>query len=125
MQDPPSTAERVRAVADFLRTDLAPQLSGHLAFRMRVSLNALDLVARQFALETQSNTAEAGRLSQLLGAAGSLEDLNRALCAKIMHDDAEANSAVLDHLWQTTLEKLAVDQPNYESYRREREKERD
>ena len=26
---------------------------------------------------------------------------------------------LLPHLWQTTLDKLAVDQPGYDSYRRE------
>jgi Domain of unknown function (DUF6285) len=119
MQDPPTTAELLRAVADFLREDLAPQLSGHLAFRLRVSLNALDLVARQSALQTASDSAEAGRLSQLLGATGSLEVLNRALCTDIAQSDSAFTHEVLDHLWQTTLEKLAIDQPNYASYRRE------
>jgi len=27
-----------------------------------------------------------------------------------------------EHLWQTTMDKLAVDQPNYASYKRELEK---
>jgi hypothetical protein len=26
-----------------------------------------------------------------------------------------------DHLWRATMDKLAVDQPNYASYRRERD----
>jgi Domain of unknown function (DUF6285) len=124
MQDPPTAAELLRAVADFMRTDLAPQLSGHLAFRMRVALNALDLVARQFELEGDSDQAEAARLSQLLGTAGSLEALNRTLCASIAQSEDKVTPEILDHLWQTTLEKLAIDQPGYESYRRESGKNR-
>ena len=30
-----------------------------------------------------------------------------------------ATPGLADHLWQTTLAKLAVDQPNYASYKRE------
>jgi hypothetical protein len=119
MQDPPTAAELVRTVANFLREDLAPQLSGHLAFRMRVALNALDLVARQFELQPASDRAETDRLSQLLDVQGSLEALNRALCAEIAQGDTGSSPEILDHLWQTTLEKLAIDQPGYESYRRE------
>jgi hypothetical protein len=26
-----------------------------------------------------------------------------------------------DHVWKTTMDKLAIDQPNYASYRRERD----
>jgi hypothetical protein len=119
MQDPPSAAELVRTVANFLKEDLAPQLSGHLAFRMRVALNALELVARQVDLQPASDRAEADRLSQLLSEQASLEDLNRALCAAIAQSDKETTPEILDHLWWTTLEKLAIDQPGYEAYRRE------
>jgi hypothetical protein len=30
-----------------------------------------------------------------------------------------------DHLWHTTMDKLAVDQPNYASYKRELERKAD
>jgi hypothetical protein len=119
MQDPPSAAELVRTVANFLREDLAPQLSGHLAFRMRVALNALELLARQVDLQPASDRAETDRLSQLLGRTGTLEELNRALSAAIAQNDKEPTPEILDHLWRTTLEKLAIDQPGYEAYRRE------
>jgi hypothetical protein len=58
-------------------------LSGHSAFKLRVGLNALDLVARQLTLEAAGDAAELERLSKLLGASGSLEDLNRLLSARI------------------------------------------
>ena len=70
MQDEPTPTELIKAVADFLRNEIAPVISGHNAFKLRVAINALDLVTRQLALEQGSDAAEAARLTQLLGDAG-------------------------------------------------------
>ena len=120
MQDEPTPEELTMAVADFLRNDIAPVLSGHNAFKLRVAINALDLVTRQLRLEEGSDAAEAARLSQLLGQQGSLGELNRALADRIARGEADLQTPGLaEHLWQTTMDKLAVDQPNYGSYKRE------
>ena len=120
MQDEPTPEELIKAVADFLRNDIAPVISGHNAFKLRVSINALDLVTRQLALESRSDAAEAARLVQLLGKQGSLGELNRLLADRIAKGEIDLQTPGLaDHLWQTTMDKLAVDQPNYASYRRE------
>ena len=120
MQDEPTPVELTQAVADFLRDDIAPQLSGHSAFKLRVAINTLDLVRRQLTLATGSDAAEAERLTQLLGMAGPLFELNRALAEKIANGEVDLQTPRLaEHLWQTTMDKLAVDQPNYASYRRE------
>jgi Domain of unknown function (DUF6285) len=120
MQDEPTPEELIKAVADFLRDDIAPVISGHDAFKLRVSINALDLVTRQLALESRSDAAEAERLSKLLAMQGSLGDLNRALADRIAQGEIGSDTPGLsDHLWQTTMDKLAVDQPNYASYKRE------
>lgn len=120
MQDEPTAEELVKAVADFLRDDIAPLISGHNAFKLRVSINALDLVTRQLRLEQGSDTAELARLSRLLGQHGSLGELNRALAERIAKGEADLQTPGLsEHLWQTTMDKLAVDQPNYVSYKRE------
>ena len=120
MQDEPTPTELIKAVADFLRGEILPQISGHAGFKLRVSINALDLVMRQLELAQGSDAAEATRLSQLLGMPGSLADLNRALAERIAKGEAGLGTPGLaDHLWHTTLDKLAVDQPNYASYRRE------
>jgi hypothetical protein len=120
MQDEPTPTELIKAVADFLRTDIAPQMAGHAAFELRVSINALDLVTRQLTLQQASDAAEVARLSPLLGMQGSLAELNRALADRIAKGEAGLDTPGLaDHLWQTTLDKLAVDQPNYASYKRE------
>jgi hypothetical protein len=120
MQDEPTPSELIKAVADFLRNDITPAISGHSAFKLRVAINALDLVTRQLTLQGSSDAAEAARLSQLLGMQGSLGGLNRALADRIARGEADLNTPGLaEHLWQTTLAKLAVDQPNYAAYRRE------
>src|ERR1700731_861635 len=123
MQDQPTPEELTKAVADFLRNDIAPDISGHNAFKLRVAINALDLVARQLALEEASDAAEAARLSQLLGMQGALGELNRALAERIAKGELDLQTPGLsEHLWQTTVAKVAVEQPNYASYKRELER---
>ena len=120
MQDQPTPEELIQAVADFLRNELAPEISGHTAFKLRVGINALDLVTRQLALEQGSDAAEAARLARLLGEEGTLDELNRMLADRIAKGEADLKTAGLaEHLWQTTMDKLAVDQPNYAAYKRE------
>jgi Domain of unknown function (DUF6285) len=120
MQDEPTPTELIKAVADFLRTEIAPEISGHHAFKLRVSINALDLVTRQLALEQGGDSAEAARLSALLDLQGSLGDLNRELAGRIARGEVDLQTPGLTkHLWQTTMDKLAVDQPNYAAYKRE------
>jgi hypothetical protein len=120
MQDEPTPTELTKAVADFLRSEIAPLVSGHQAFKLRVGINALDLVVRQLTLADVGDAAEAKRLSELLAHEGTLLDLNRELADQIASGALDlATPGVKDHLWQTTLDKLAVDQPNYASYRRE------
>jgi Domain of unknown function (DUF6285) len=122
MQDEPAPTELTKAVADFLRNDIVPEIRGHNAFKLRVAINMLDVVTRQLTLEQGSDGAEATRLARLLGMEGSLIDLNRALSDKIAKGEVDLQTPGLaEHLWQTTMDKLAVDQPNYASYRRELE----
>jgi Domain of unknown function (DUF6285) len=120
MQDEPTPTELIKAVADFLRNEISPEIKGHNAFKLRVGINALDLVTRQLTLEQGSDAAESARLKQLLGMEGTLIDLNRALSEEIAMGEVDlATPGLAEHLWQTTMDKLAVDQPNYASYKRE------
>ena len=58
------------------------------------------------------------RLETLLGQTGTLADLNAEFARRIAAGDLDpTDPAVADHLWTTTLAKLAVDQPNYWGYR--------
>jgi len=120
MQDEPTPIELTATVADFLRNDIAPMISGHNAFKLRVAINILDLVTRQLTQQEGSDAQEVERLSGLLGLRGSLMELNRVLAERIASREVDLGTPGLpEHLWQTTMDKLAVDQPNYASYRRE------
>lgn len=120
MQDEPTPIELTKAVADFLRNDITPLISGHQVFKLRVAVNILDLVTRQLMREEGSDAKEVERLRALLGVEGSVTDLNRALAERIAKGEMDlATPGLAEHLWATTMDKLAVDQPNYASYKRE------
>jgi hypothetical protein len=120
MHQRPDPAELLEAVAAFLREQAMPQLPGHAAFLARVSANALDIVRRQWLLAPAADAAELQRLSTLLQQDGTLAQLNALLCERIAAGTIGLHTPGLaEHLWATTLDKLAVDQPGYESYRRE------
>jgi hypothetical protein len=120
MQDEPTPIELTKAVADFLRNDITPLISGHQAFKLRVAINILDLVTRQLTQEEGSDAKEMERLRALLGTDGTVTALNRALAERIAKGEVDlATPGLAEHLWATTMDKLAVDQPNYASYKRE------
>src|ERR1043166_610972 len=102
MQDEPTPTELIKAVADFLRNEIMPAIKGHNAFKLRVGINALDLVTRQLTQEAGSDAAEHARLKQLLGTDGPLVELNRALSDKIAKGEIDLQTPGLaEHLWQT------------------------
>jgi len=114
MMDQPSIHELVEAVRNFLETKAMPELKGHTAFHARVAANALGIVARELERGTPSSTAELQRLKSLLNRDGSLEELNRELCAQIRSGNLDIASPALEkHLELTTLDKVSIDQPNY------------
>ena len=117
MQDEPTPIELTKSVADFLRNDITPLISGHQAFKLRVAINILDLVTRQLKQEEGAEAREVERLRTMLGVDGAVDDLNRALAERIAKGEVGlATPGLAEHLWQTTMDKLAVDQPNYASY---------
>jgi len=119
MQDPPTSPEILKSVIAFLRDTALGKLEGHDAFQMRVAVAALELVRRELMLVPASDAAEHTRLKALLGRDGLLADLNRDLADKIAAGEIDLASAALkEHLWATTIEKVAVDQPGYASFRR-------
>jgi tRNA G18 (ribose-2'-O)-methylase SpoU len=71
-------------------------------------------------LNDPENLGAVARSARALGIDGALIDLNRALSDKIAKGEVDLQTPGLsEHLWQTTMDKLAVDQPNYASYKRE------
>lgn len=120
MLDQPTGAEVLGAVARYLRETLLPKLPADAVFHTRVAANAVDMVRRQLEQGAAFEQAELERLHALLGRDGTLLELNRELSARIAAGELGPQSpGLMDHLWATTMEKMAVDQPGYASYRRE------
>lgn len=119
MYDQPTAAELIAGVARFLREEVAPALAGRVSFHARVAANVLDTVQRELALGPAAVAGETARLKALLDQDASTAELEDALCAAITDGKVDAQDpALIDHLWATTLDTLAVDQPRYATYRR-------
>ena len=119
MYDQPTASELLSAVAGFLRDEVSPTLSGRLAFHARVAVNVLEMVRRELALGPAAVEGEAARLKALLGRDAPVAELEHTLCEAIAGGHVDpADPGLVDHLWATTLDTLAVDQPNYATYRR-------
>jgi hypothetical protein len=119
MREQPTATELIDAVAGFITNELAPTLTGRLAFHARVAANALAIVRRELELGPAADRADAARLTTLLGMDGDNTALTEELCRRIETGEIAADDpALIDHLWATTLATVAVDQPNYGTYRR-------
>jgi hypothetical protein len=120
MREQPDARQLIEAVAGFLRQVALPRLEGHAAFHARVAANALDIVRRELGLGAAAARRELEGLRALLKTEeGDAEQLNDALCDAIAERTFSAQDpALIRHLWTTTLDALAVDQPNYETFRR-------
>jgi hypothetical protein len=125
MHNTPTPDELLEVVARYLTEVAMPLLPPAAAFHARVAANALNVVRRQVALGPAQDAAELERLRALLGpqavpAGDDLAAANRALADAIARGRVDtASPELLAHLWQTTLDRLAVDQPGYASYRAE------
>ena len=120
MLDDPSPIEILTLVAAFLRETAVPLLPRNEAFHARVTANSVDIVRRQLEQQADSEHAERRRLIAMLGREGTLSELNDMLCDAIRTGTADtASPALRDHLWSSTMAKLAVDQPGYSAYLRE------
>jgi hypothetical protein len=119
VQDQPAVIELLEAVRSFIEGQAIPRLEGRTAFHARIAANALAIVERELELGPAQEAAELARLEVLLGGTGALEELNRELCRRIRAGEMDlATAGLAEHLRETTLAKLAVDQPRYAAYRR-------
>ena len=120
MLDQPHGADILAAVSRLLRDTLMPRLPPDAVFQARVAANALDLVAREIRFGETVEREALARLQALLGREGSLSELESELSLRIRNGELDLQSEGLaEHLWQTTLARMKIDQPNYASYQRE------
>ena len=118
MQDEPRPPEILAAVATFLKGAATRESGPHVAFQLRVCANAAEICQRQLETAPAAEAAELARLRKLLDRDGDIFSLNQELAARIREGAMDlAWPGLAEHLWATTLAKLAVDQPNYSGYR--------
>lgn len=118
MHDLPCSTDLLQSVITFLNDAAIPKLTGREAFDAKVAARALGIVQRELKLGPQAAERERDGLRRLLGHDGALDELNQLLCEGIEQSRFVLETPGLtDHLWTVTLDKLAIDQPNYPSYR--------
>lgn len=122
MLDAPRAVEILEAVSRLMRETLIPALPDDVVFQGRVAANAIDLAVRELRDGARVEDDARARLAALLAMDAPLPELEAELSRRIREGRfALSNPALLAHLWETTMAKMAIDQPNYASYRRELE----
>lgn len=112
--DRPTAAELLSAVREHLTEHLAPTLKGQPAFHLRVATNALVIVERTINEGDGFDQCESIRLQELLSEDGDLLTLNRSLANNIKSESFEdSDRKILDHLRQTSIDKLKLANPRY------------
>ena len=118
MQDIPTPAEILAAAAAFCAPRCFPELSGRTCVqhpRRRQRPGDDDPPART---APAAQAAERASLVAMLGLEGDLPALNAEFSRRLAAGEVDLDTpGVADHLWATTLAKLAVDQPTYWGYR--------
>lgn len=115
----PTTSDLLDAVMEFLENKVMPKVPAHIAFHARVAANALKIVQRETELGPGLRNEEHQRLRGLLGMEGDPGDLNAELCRRIRNKELDMhNPELVDHLWQTTLAWLSIDNPEYSAYKK-------
>jgi hypothetical protein len=110
----PDAIQLLDAAIDYLERELSPTLGGYHRFQTRVTVNVLAQVRRELALAGPQSDAERARLGALLGHPGERDALSRELAARIRAGDFPLDDpALLDHLRQSLLEALRINNPKW------------
>lgn len=114
MPSKPPAEELLDVVREFMERDLLPALSADLWFQCKVAVNILGIVKREMELRPGLQVAEHQRLVQILGKTGSVDALNRELCASIREGSIGDGSPVLiRHLCETIADALKINNPKW------------
>jgi hypothetical protein len=106
--DPPTAAQLVEAVREWLEGDVMAATDGRVRFHARVAVNVLAIVERELRLGPQQAMAHAERLAHL-GVADDAELATRIRSGQLDDRYDEVRAAV----WAAVLDKLAVANPRY------------
>lgn len=115
----PTNLELIESVTEFLQNKIMPQVDKHSAFHTKVAINVLNIVAREIDQHDAMESAEIQRLQNLLDSDNSdLAQLNLTLCNQISEGDIALDRAdLINHLWECTKAKVAIDNPRYATFK--------
>lgn len=124
----PSAAQLLQAVSEHLRVHTMPALQGAAAFQARVAAGMVEMARREFEQGPAARERELFGLRRLAGpsggtshAGGTVAALRAWLCEAIAEGRCGLHTPGLrEHLWSTTLDRLAIDQPDYSTFKRHR-----
>jgi len=118
VQDRPSAAELLVAIATSLETELMPALAGGLEYRARVALNLVRILERELRLGPAALAREVELLEALVGASGGVVELNARLASRLRAGDGDRDFEQRAHaaLLEIARAKLAIARPGYERY---------
>lgn len=106
--DPPTAAQLVEAVREFLENDVMAATEGRVRFHTRVAVNVLGQVQRELEVGATQERAHAERLAAL--GVGSEAELAAAIRRGDLDDRYDEVKAAV---WATVRDKLAVANPGY------------
>ena len=106
--------EMLETVRGYLETAILPELEGERWFNLKVACNMLAMVERELALGADATATERARLADLVGAEGTIEEMNARL-GRAIRSGATAleDPRLLEHLRRTTADALAVNNPRW------------
>ena len=117
--DIPRTDELLTSVRDFLRNDVMAATEGRANFLSRVAANSLDIVLRELSLGPEHQARELDRLRALYQSDEDLMALRWHLVNQLRDRQISLdNQALQDHLRQTVVNQIAIDQPGYSGFRK-------
>jgi aminoglycoside phosphotransferase (APT) family kinase protein len=115
--DMPRADELLTSVRDFLRDDVMTATRGRTSFLSRVASNSLDVVLREVDLGPTHRSREQRGLERVLGRSGDLETLRWELVRGLRDGSIPLDlPGLADHLRQTVVDQVAIDQPRYSGY---------
>ena len=117
--DMPSVDELVTSVRDFLRQDVMAETAGRSNFLARVASNSLDIVLRELSLGPEHKARERERLANLFDSEEDIEALRWRLVNGLRDKSVDLDNVELkQHLRQTVVNQIAIDQPKYTGFKR-------
>jgi hypothetical protein len=118
MRDQPGPVALLKIVGETLQNDVIPNLAGPSAYQARIAASLVAIITRELQRGATDDAAESARLRALGVQGDDLTALNADLAERLRDGRLSLESAdVAAHLWETTLAKMAVDQPGFARYR--------